>query len=132
MEYGPTTAYGSSTTLNSSLVVAHSQTLERPGARARSYHYRVKSRDAAGNQTVSGDFTFTTLAGPDQGLIAYLKFDEGSGHHDRGRFRERQCGHAWSTGPAGPPGVSGQAAVLDGVDDYVSIPHAAASRRVSR
>src|SRR5262249_33228852 len=28
------------------------------------YHYRVKSRDAAGNLATSGDFTFTTQAAP--------------------------------------------------------------------
>ena len=28
------------------------------------YHYRVKSRDAAGNLATSGDFTFTTRAAP--------------------------------------------------------------------
>lgn len=59
VEYGTTTAYGSSTTLNTSLVTAHSQTLSSldPGTL---YHYRVKSRDGAGNLATSGDYTFTT------------------------------------------------------------------------
>ncbi len=59
VEYGLTTAYGQSTTLNSSLVTAHSQELSGLTA-DRLYHYRVKSRDAAGNLATSVDFTFTT------------------------------------------------------------------------
>ena len=57
--YGTTTDYGQSTTLNSTLVTAHSRGLSglAPGTQ---YHYRVKSRDAAGNLAVSDDFTFTT------------------------------------------------------------------------
>src|SRR6266542_3196516 len=59
VEYGTTTSYGQSTTLNPALVTAHSQGLS--GLTAETvYHYRVKSRDAAGNLAVSGDFTFTT------------------------------------------------------------------------
>jgi purple acid phosphatase-like protein len=59
VEYGTTTAYGSSTTLNTSLVTSHSEALS--GLVASSlYHYRVKSRDAAGNLATSGDLTFTT------------------------------------------------------------------------
>jgi hypothetical protein len=59
VEYGTTTAYGSSTALNSSRVTSHSQALNGLSAGAL-YHYRVKSRDAAGNLALSGDNTFTT------------------------------------------------------------------------
>jgi len=59
VEYGQTTAYGQSTTLNPALVTAHSQGLSGLAA-GTLYHYRVKSRDAAGNLAVSGDFSFTT------------------------------------------------------------------------
>jgi RHS repeat-associated protein len=57
--YGTTTDYGQSTTLNPTLVTAHSRGLSglAPGTQ---YHYRVKSRDAAGNLAVSDNFTFTT------------------------------------------------------------------------
>src|SRR5207247_4304711 len=61
VEYGTTTAYGSSTTLNTSLVTSHSVNLSGLAANT-TYHYRVKSRDAAGNLAVSGDQTFTTAA----------------------------------------------------------------------
>ena len=60
VEYGPTTAYGQLTTLNPALVTAHSQGLSGLTA-GTLYHYRVKSRDAAGNLAVSGAFTFTTV-----------------------------------------------------------------------
>src|SRR5205823_348327 len=64
VEYGTSTAYGSSTSLDSGLALAHSQALSGLVA-ATTYHYRVKSRDGAGNLATSGDFTFTTSAAPD-------------------------------------------------------------------
>ena len=60
VEYGATTAYGSATSVNASMVTAHSVQLSGL-LDARIYHYRVRSGDAAGNRAVSGDFTFTTL-----------------------------------------------------------------------
>jgi hypothetical protein len=61
VEYGTTTAYGLSTTIDATLVLGHAQTLSglQPSTL---YHYRVKSRDAAANLGTSGDFTFTTAA----------------------------------------------------------------------
>jgi hypothetical protein len=60
VDYGPTTAYGSSSALNPSTMTSHSVVLSGMAANTL-YHYRVRSRDAAGNLAVSGDFTFTTL-----------------------------------------------------------------------
>jgi glucose/arabinose dehydrogenase len=60
VEYGLTTAYGSSTALNTALVTSHSQTLNGLTGNTL-YHYRVRSKDAAGNQAISTDRTFTTL-----------------------------------------------------------------------
>ena len=62
VEYGLTTSYGSSTTLNPSLVTSHSQALSGLAANTL-YHYRVKSGNTIGN-TTSGDYTFTTLGPP--------------------------------------------------------------------
>jgi glucose/arabinose dehydrogenase len=59
VEYGLTTAYGASTPLNSALVTGHQQRLNDLRPRTI-YHYRVRSRDAAGNLTVSADRTFAT------------------------------------------------------------------------
>ena len=59
IEYGITTAYGSTTTLDPTLVTNHSQTLSSLTSQTL-YHYRVLSKDAAGNLQISNDFTFTT------------------------------------------------------------------------
>src|SRR5207247_1930312 len=64
VEYGTTTAYGQVSALASALVTSHSVGLSGLSA-STVYHYRVKSRDAAGNLAVSADFTFTTAAPPD-------------------------------------------------------------------
>jgi hypothetical protein len=59
VEYGTTIAYGSSTPLDTTKVTSHSVRLSGLSAQTV-YHYRVRSRDAAGNLVVSGDFVFTT------------------------------------------------------------------------
>ncbi|MBI3804989.1 MAG: fibronectin type III domain-containing protein [Nitrospirae bacterium] len=64
VEYGTTTAYGSATPIVSNRVTAHSQSLTGLLS-ATLYHYRVKSKDAAGNLAVSSDATFTTATPPD-------------------------------------------------------------------
>src|SRR5439155_3234534 len=57
--YGPTAAYGSFSALDGALVTAHSRVLAGLAA-GTAYHYRVRSRDAAGNLAVSADLSFTT------------------------------------------------------------------------
>ena len=59
VEYGTTTSYGSTTTLDSNKVTAHTVTLANLTA-STTYHYRVRSTDAFGILTVSGDFSFST------------------------------------------------------------------------
>src|SRR5439155_1679884 len=58
--YGAGASYGNSSALNTALVTSHTQTLSNLAA-GTLYHFRVESKDAAGNQAVSGDVTFTTL-----------------------------------------------------------------------
>jgi phosphodiesterase/alkaline phosphatase D-like protein len=67
VEYGPTTAYGSSSTLNPAMVTSHSVLLTglTPGAL---YHYRVKSRDMCGNLGISADLTFRTSSLPSRSI----------------------------------------------------------------
>ena len=60
--YGLTTAYGSATVDDTALTTSHEVTLEGLTA-ATLYHYVVRSVDAAGNETISGDTTFTTSDG---------------------------------------------------------------------
>ncbi len=63
VEYGVTSLYGGATPVNPARVMQHSVTLTGLVSGSR-YHYRVKSRDAAGNLAVSGDFTITVGSGP--------------------------------------------------------------------
>jgi hypothetical protein len=60
VDYGATSAYGSSTSLATPLVTAHGVVISglSPGT---DYHYRVRSRDASGTLAVSPDATFRTL-----------------------------------------------------------------------
>lgn len=59
VEYGTTVAYGSSTSLNTTLTSSHSQPIAGLGSNT-TYHYRVKSVDASHNLATSTDATFTT------------------------------------------------------------------------
>ena len=59
VEYGTTSAYGSTTPVASTFMTSHAIGLSGLSPTTL-YHYRVKSRDGWGNLAVSGDFTFTT------------------------------------------------------------------------
>lgn len=59
VEYGPTTAYGQSSSLDSALVTNHKVNLAGLTA-GTAYHYSVISGDASGNLAISDDRTFTT------------------------------------------------------------------------
>jgi hypothetical protein len=75
VEYGKTTAYGSvfpdvpaddPTGTQSIGVTAHSVIVSTASLEQEvTYHYRVKSKDKAGNESVSSDKTFTTVAIPE-------------------------------------------------------------------
>jgi hypothetical protein len=77
VDYDTTTAYGSSTTLDSTLVTSHSLALSglQP---ATIYHFRVRSADASGSLAISGDNTFTT-ATPASPVISNAKAGQISG-----------------------------------------------------
>jgi chitodextrinase len=72
VEYGTTITYGNLSPLNSALTQSHSVTLSGLGANT-TYHYRVKSKDAAGNPGVSGDYTFTTATSSVRGQLRLVK-----------------------------------------------------------
>ncbi|MFZ2188032.1 MAG: fibronectin type III domain-containing protein, partial [Candidatus Moraniibacteriota bacterium] len=64
IEYGETISYGSVFGL-SATGTDHSVTLPETLSGSTPYHYRVRTRDIAGNLFLSGDFNFTTTAGGD-------------------------------------------------------------------
>ena len=63
VEYGTTISYGRITGFEDS-VMGHSITLPTSLLPATTYHFRIRSRDASGNEAVSGDYTFATAADP--------------------------------------------------------------------
>ena len=65
VEYGTTDAYGSETSPDTGLSTAHSVTLQNL-AQDTEYHFRAKSKDESGNESISPDKDFKTeLAQPD-------------------------------------------------------------------
>lgn len=64
VEYGATGSYGQTTSLNTILATNHSVALSGLSA-GTLYHYRVRSKDAVGNERLSPDATFTTTSGSD-------------------------------------------------------------------
>ena len=74
VEYGLTTAYGSTNEV-AGYRTSHSVTLTGL-APATLYHCRVRVTDVAGNETISTDHTYTTLAAPDlvPGLVTLPGF----------------------------------------------------------
>jgi len=127
VEYGPTTSYGSSTPVNAALLTAHSHGLGGLTA-STTYHYRAKSRDAAGNLATSGDFTFTTSStsatGADTtsnlGPVVAYGFDEGTGTTTADSSGNSITGTllnvSWTTGKFG------NALSFNGRNSYVTAP----------
>ncbi|MGC8990265.1 MAG: CARDB domain-containing protein, partial [Verrucomicrobiia bacterium] len=74
VEYGLTAGYGSTNEI-ASFRTSHSVTLAGL-APATLYHFRVRVTDAANNETISADQTFSTLAAPDlvPGLVTLPAF----------------------------------------------------------
>ncbi len=59
VEYGTTTSYGTLTTLDASLLTSHAVALASLSTNTL-YHYRVRSKNTSGVETISGDFAFQT------------------------------------------------------------------------
>jgi hypothetical protein len=74
VNYGTTTGYGSSSTLNTTLVTSHSVTLAGLAA-STAYDFDVVSANAAAQSSTSGNSTFSTLASsatpPQVGYVSY-------------------------------------------------------------
>lgn len=61
VDYGPSTSYGLAVT-GSDYIANHGVTIIGLSA-STEYHFRVRGKDAAGNEAITGDFTFKTLSG---------------------------------------------------------------------
>jgi hypothetical protein len=83
VEYGLTSSYGSASALDTQLVTSHSVPISGLTADT-TYHFRVRSLDAAGNVGQSSDGAFTTPP-PSQAGDA-LSDDFGSGSLDTGKW----------------------------------------------
>jgi hypothetical protein len=70
VRYGPTTAYGSQTTLDTTLLTSHAQNLTGLSPDTL-YNYQVVSRDAAGNEAVSANGTFRTTPASASSALAF-------------------------------------------------------------
>jgi hypothetical protein len=79
VEYGLTTSYGSSTSIIDTSPQVTNHSVPITGLTASTlYHFRVKSRDAAGNLQTDTDNTFTTTAAVNllTNLVSMWKMDE--------------------------------------------------------
>jgi len=75
-EYGRTADYASITAFDEQLVTSHSVSLDSLEPRTV-YHFRVKSTDQAGNEALSGDYTFATAAPKSPYVLELLSFEWG-------------------------------------------------------
>jgi Concanavalin A-like lectin/glucanases superfamily/Domain of unknown function (DUF1929)/Bacterial Ig domain/Kelch motif len=77
VEYGTTTAYGSTSALDNALVTSHSQGLSGLGP-STTYNYAVLSKDANGISATSANFTFVTAAPAPTLLVGDQKIEAGA------------------------------------------------------
>jgi hypothetical protein len=77
VQYGATASYGNSTSVNDALTSVHSQNLSGLSPNTL-FHYRVKSRDAAGNTAISGDYTVTTPTADGNFVLTLPRFFAGT------------------------------------------------------
>src|SRR2546425_2987939 len=75
VEYGTTTYYGSTTTVDSTMVTNHQQGVSSLKS-GTLYHYRVHSTDASGNSVASSDLTLTTAADTTPPTVSISRSEE--------------------------------------------------------
>jgi hypothetical protein len=125
IDYGPTTAYGSVTTLDRTMVLSHTQSIAGLLA-GTTYHFRVRARDAAGNLALAGDRTLTTGASdnPAVGMVAHWSLDEIDGV-----VADDVTGFAHDgtllNAPTRISGHDGRAVSFNGVNQSATVPHTA-------
>jgi len=126
VEYGPTIDYGDATPLYG-LALHHRVVLTGLEAGV-SYHFRVESRDEAGNLATSDDFTFDASNQPPvvvDGLVGHWTFDDVSGDVAPDTSPNGFDGSLVNA-PSPVSGAIGEALAFDGASSYVAVPHSAA------
>ena len=123
VEFGVTASLGQVTVLDPARVTSHVATLSGL-AGDTAYHFRVRSRDAAGNLATGVDTTFSTLAGGSGATpAAAYGFTEAAGFST-----VDSSGNGFNgtlvNGPVWTSGHGGNAILFDGVDDKVVLPAA--------
>jgi beta-lactamase superfamily II metal-dependent hydrolase len=78
VEYGTATDYSSTTIVDGNLITNHSVSLSGLTDNT-TYHYCVKSKDAANNEAASSDYTFTTSSSGVSGQLTVHFIDVGQG-----------------------------------------------------
>jgi len=127
--YGTTSAYGNSTTLNSTMTTSHSVALSGL-ATGTTYHYQVKSVNASGQQSASGDYSFTTAASSGGGgalpaPTGYWKFNATGGTTAIDSSGNGYTATLYKS-PTWTAGVSGNALSFNGSNQYGTVANVSA------
>ena len=93
VEFGLSTSYGRIYGQDDS-TTSHSVQLPKDLIPDSTYHFRVRSRDLAGNEAISQDFTFTTAESPQDTTPPTITFDPSTGI---GQPSETQVTISWTT-----------------------------------
>jgi hypothetical protein len=126
IEYGTSTAYGQTTALDPTLATSHTVRLTGLSP-ATTYHYRIHAHDEFGNERISADETFSTLAAPaiPPGAVAFYEFDESTGDAAADATVNGNTA-TLVNGAAFGPGLIGNGATFDGVNDSARVTRTAA------
>jgi len=93
VEFGLSTSYGRIYGQDDS-TTTHSVQLPKDLTPGSTYHFRVRSRDLAGNEAISPDFTFTTSQSPNDTTPPTITFEPSTGI---GQPSETQITISWTT-----------------------------------
>lgn len=130
VEYGPTTAYGSSSGLiDPALVTTHSIVLNGLSA-GTTYHYRIHSRNPAGTDTTTSDATFLipgTSIGPTTATITWTTDVPGTTWVEYGTTTS----YGSNSGLIDPALVTSHSVVLTGLSPNTTYHYRAHSRNAA-
>jgi hypothetical protein len=123
VSYGKTINYGTSTTLSTSMVTAHSSAITSLAA-GTLYHYQVISSNASGIKAVSADQTFTTstttTSTSPPSASANWQFNAGSGSSALDSSGNGHIGTLIGN-PSWVTGIAGDALAFNGSSQYMTV-----------